>query len=178
MEQKKSLGNLATPVNRILATLVDTIIVVIVTTIVTLPFGAVSVLTTLQSFNTDNVRDLTALAGANQGSSFIAAFLGLAVWALAFLVVPIFVWKGQTIGKKLLKIKIADMNGMTASQELVLKRYSLYIGLNIAGIIPGLNFFAGCASPILALVNLVMLFTDEKRQTLLDKVGGTLVVIE
>lgn len=61
--------------------------------------------------------------------------------------------KGQTIGKKVLNIKIVDMEDNLPSQNHLIKRYGMYLGL---GQIP-------LAGPILSIVNIVIIFGKEKR---------------
>jgi len=140
-----------------------------------LPFGAASALTQALSLRSDDFSNFAALSAASTGTSFIAGLLSLVVWTIVFLVVPIYVWKGQTVGKKLLNIKIVKASGNQVDQLDILKRYSIPTGLNLVALIPVLGCVA-CVLPIITLVNLFMLFSDEKRQTIYDKVAETLVV--
>lgn len=177
METKKAHGaELATPGKRILATLIDAIIAGLVTFVVTLPFGAVSILTALSSSQAQTTTDWAALTAANQGTNFISGLLGVVVWVLVFLVVPIYVWNGQTLGKKILNLKIVREDGKATEAMDIVKRYSIYLVVNVLNIIPFIGAVSACVAIVLPVVNLVMLFTDERRQTVLDKVGQTLVV--
>lgn len=178
MDTKKYKNmTLASPVMRILATLVDVIITGVVTAVVTVPFGLASAFALPALTNLSDPSSLTALA-ANQGVNFISGILTLVVWVVFFVVLPIYVWKGQTIGKKLLKLRIVNSHGKPADQMDILKRYSIYLGAYVVDLIPGINCISFCAKVLLPFVNLVMLFTDEGRQTLLDKVGQTYVISE
>ena len=178
MEPKKYNNmNLASPVMRILATLVDGILTSIVGAVVVIPFGIASSLALPAASDLSNPASYSALV-ASQGVGIVGGILSLAVWAIFYLVFPIYVWKGQTIGKKLLKLRIVNAAGKPAEQMDVLKRYSIYIGTGILALIPFVGGLSGCVNFVVVLVNLVMLFTDEARQTLLDKVGQTYVVTE
>jgi uncharacterized RDD family membrane protein YckC len=167
--------NLASPMIRIVATVIDFVVATIITTIVTLPFGVAGGIAAYQSVKVDDPQSFAALNAAQAGSSVIAGLLGLIVWALIFIVFPLYVWKGQTLGKKLLNIRIAKADGSEAEQMDILKRYSIPGGFTLVTMIPVISCIA-CVRPILAIVNTVMLFTDAKRQTVYDKVGETIVV--
>ena len=60
---------------------------------------------------------------------------------------------GQTIGKKVLKIKIVDLTENVPSGIALFKRYGLYFGL---GQIP-------VAGPFASIINILFIFTKEKR---------------
>ena len=72
---------------------------------------------------------------------------------------------GQTIGKKVLNIKIVDMNDILPSKMHLLKRYGLYFGL---GQIPVVGQW-------LSIINVLFIFGKEKR-CLHDYVGETRVI--
>ena len=60
---------------------------------------------------------------------------------------------GQTIGKKVLNIKIVDMEDNLPTQNHFIKRYAMFFGL---GQIP-------IAGPLLSLINILVIFGKEKR---------------
>lgn len=73
---------------------------------------------------------------------------------------------GQTIGKKILGIKIVDLNGnLPTVKEHLLKRYAFYF---ISGQIP-------LVGPFISLLNLLFIFSKSKR-CLHDHLAGTVVV--
>lgn len=167
---------LASPWSRIGATLIDNVISYVMFVIVSLPFGVANTLIQLGSSGNEDFSNLTDLQSlANVGTNLVAGLLSIVAWIVVFIVVPIYVWRGQTLGKKLLNIKIVKLSGEQVEQADILKRYSIPLVLNSFALVPFLCIFA-CVLPIIALVNLFMLFSDEKRQTLLDKIAGTLVV--
>lgn len=169
--------NLASPWMRILATFIDFVVFFIVSAILTAPFGAASALTTLQSIKTDNPTDFSALTAASAGTSLLANILQLIIYVLLFVVIPVFVWKGQTLGKKLLKLTIVRVDGGHVVDMDIYKRYSIPTAARVIALVPVLGCLA-CLEPIVTLVNLVMLFVDEKRQTVYDKIAQTIVVAE
>ena len=60
---------------------------------------------------------------------------------------------GQTIGKKVLNIKIVDMEDNLPTQNHFIKRYAMFFGL---GQVP-------VAGPLLSLINILVIFGKEKR---------------
>ncbi|MBT2749185.1 MULTISPECIES: RDD family protein [unclassified Lysobacter] len=74
---------------------------------------------------------------------------------------------GQTWGKKVMKIKIVDLDGQKPSIGTLLgKRYLFSQGV---GIIP-------CLGAVIALVDVLMIFREDRR-CLHDQIAGTRVVI-
>ncbi|GGY72010.1 hypothetical protein GCM10011613_16170 [Cellvibrio zantedeschiae] len=74
--------------------------------------------------------------------------------------------KGQTIGKKIIGIKIVDLNGdLPKIQTHLLKRYAVYF---ILGLIPTVGAF-------LSFLNILFIFGKEKR-CVHDYIAGTKVV--
>lgn len=72
---------------------------------------------------------------------------------------------GQTVGKRLLKIKITDMNGQRPTMNNYIVRYAVYF---LPGQIP-------VVGQIFSLVNALFIFGNSKR-CLHDHAGGTKVV--
>lgn len=87
---------------------------------------------------------------------------------------------GQTIGKGLLRIKLTGKNSATAAGvSLTLLRQALNA---IGWVLILLAFYAGTGflyfGALVCLVNYVWPLWDKRRQTLADKVAGTLVAVE
>ena len=73
----------------------------------------------------------------------------------------------QTFGKFVLNLKIVNLDGSKPSiQQLLLKRFSVYWGLNYVPVIGGL----------INLVNILFIFRNDRR-CLHDHVAGTRVII-
>jgi len=72
---------------------------------------------------------------------------------------------GQTIGKKLLGIKIVDLNATIPTSKNLLTRYAAYFGF---GQVP-------IAGPIINLINILFIFGKEKRCGH-DYIAGTKVI--
>lgn len=72
---------------------------------------------------------------------------------------------GRTIGKKVLGIKIVDLNGDLPTKKHLLKRYAIYF---VPAYIP-------VAGPYLSLLNMLFIFGKEKR-CIHDYVAGTKVI--
>jgi len=91
-----------------------------------------------------------------------------------------------TFGKRAISAKIVKEDGSPIDDRTAFMRMVPYIAVQLLGIATGLIFIdAGAAGSILlgspfwivALIGLIMLFTDSRRQTPWDKVGHTLVVL-
>nr|WP_295082695.1 RDD family protein [uncultured Roseateles sp.] len=80
-------------------------------------------------------------------------------WALLyFSLLPVF-WPGQTLGKKLLGLKVVELTGKTLTPMICFKRYGGYA----AGMATGMTGF-------------VQLFWDSNRQAIQDKTAHTVVI--
>ncbi len=96
--------------------------------------------------------------------NLLMAVLGLVAFIL--LNGKLLVDNGQTIGKKVLGIKIVDINGNKATvNDHLLKRYAVYF-------IPGQIPFAG---GLISLINILFIFGKTKR-CIHDHVASTIVV--
>lgn len=117
----------------------------------------------------DSVSPLTAPA-----AGILAAIAGTMV---TFLWEALWVhFRGGTPMKLLFGLRVVSADG---SSDLGNKAFvrSLNHLIGLAGIVPILGFFIGWLVPVvIALVSLVMLFADERNRTIMDLVGGTVVV--
>ena len=82
---------------------------------------------------------------------------------------------GQTPGKKVLKIKVVTLSGGALTQDIVVKReFMAKLGVSVLGsLIPVLG---GIATLIYFLVAYLFPLWDPKKQTLMDRFAGTVVV--
>lgn len=90
-----------------------------------------------------------------------------------------------TLGKRAISSKIVKEDGSDLDDRTALMRMVPYIGIQLLGIVTGVlfsdvgsvgSFVLGSPFWIVALIGLIMLFADSRRQTPWDKVGRTLVV--
>lgn len=111
-----------------------------------------------------------AMSAAQAGQqTFGLQFLWGLIGVILFFVIQAYPLNqsGQTWGKKVMKIKIVDMNGLQPSlAELLGKRYLFSQGV---GLIP-------CLGAIVQLVDVLMIFRDDRR-CLHDQIAGTKVVV-
>jgi uncharacterized RDD family membrane protein YckC len=168
--------NTADPLNRILAALVDGTTWFILYVIISFPLGFALLATTASLVDASNISELSTLIAANQGISWVSSLIGLVIWVLLYLVVQIYVWRGQTLGKKLLGIKLVAEDQGVVSIKTILLRYSVYLGLMVLPLIPFIGTLSSCLFFIFLLVNAVMIFSDVNKQTLPDKMAKTYVV--
>ncbi|MGH1492961.1 MAG: RDD family protein [Acidimicrobiales bacterium] len=147
-------SNLAEPVKRIVARLIDGVIWAIISILVPSLFGAGPL--------SDNVGFLSGLLLSIVTGALVVVYEVVMVGNL-----------GATLGKMALGLKVVNEDGSAADYMTGVQRMVLYIAMIFVGLIPilGSLLFLG-----IAVAGLVLLFTDAKRQTPWDKVGKTLVV--
>jgi uncharacterized RDD family membrane protein YckC len=83
---------------------------------------------------------------------------------------------GSTLGKKVFGLRIVREDGSAPDVKTMMMRMSTYIAAAVIGLIPILGVLASIANLLIAVVSLIFLFTDSKRQTIWDKIGKTIVV--
>lgn len=91
-----------------------------------------------------------------------------------------------TFGKRVISAKIVKEDGSALDDRAAFMRMVPYIAVQLFGIVTGLIFtnvgavgsvLLGSPFWIVALIGLIMLFNDSRRQTPWDKAGRTLVVL-
>lgn len=153
--------NLAEPGSRLGARLLDSIGYFIINLIISIPFGVGA-----------------ALAGTGDGIGIGAAVL-LGVIGLVVLYANEVIFtarSGGTIGKKILGMKVVNTDGSAVDQSVATRRASPYLAIGVLGLVPILGAIAGLISLVLAVVGLVMLFSDDERRLPWDRIADTRVV--
>lgn len=145
---------LASPWMRLVSQLIDMVIVMVVVLPVLFLTGIVS-----------------ALSNARMGGNTIQSFMvqmGAAVLGLVIYIAVnwVFLAKGQTIGKKLMKLQIVRKNGQAIDRMRIITHRILPIQL--VSQIP-------CLGGIVALVDALLIFRAE-RNTLHDDIADTKVI--
>jgi hypothetical protein len=131
--------------------------------------GAVATLTSSSESKQRRIDDLTAeLRQEQEGGALLATLKGFLDelgfgfgWASLYLTVMLSWWKGQTIGKRLLKIRVLRLDGEPITWWTAFERAGGYA----AGIATGLLGFA-------------QVYWDSNRQAIHDRIVGTVVVID
>ena len=77
--------------------------------------------------------------------------------------------RGQTIGKQALGIKVVRVDGQPIERADAFKRIALFAVYAV----PFLGFLV---AGVMGVTSMVMLFSDQKRQALWDKLADTIVV--
>lgn len=135
---------------RLIAFIVDTIIL----TIAQIPIDAIASPFTIKPDSLSNSSQSLTYLGAN----IIYALVIIVGWWLYW--VTLQHKFGQTLGKKLLGIKVVDSQGKTPSSGVFGKR----------------EFIGKLASTILLGIGYLMIAFDSKKQGLHDKIAGTYVI--
>lgn len=104
---------------------------------------------------------------------FFIPFLYMCIY---YLFIPLKVWNGQTIGKRLMKIKIIYTNGTNIDLAGIIKRLILTFSVAIIVNFPYVGICCSCLVFFIPVINLIMLFSDPRRQSLHDKIANTIVV--
>jgi uncharacterized RDD family membrane protein YckC len=171
--------NLADSTKRIIAGILDGavffILYWIVSTIISAIFGVASSM----SFNKYSDFSTSDLASVFAGNLVVSLLLGLIFvgWFFAYyILVPSKLFPGQTLGKKLLGLRVASEAGAPVDMNLLVKRHSVGLGLAVGYAIPCVNILVCCAFPIYAIVLIVKVTSDPKRKTIGDNMAGTVVV--
>lgn len=129
---------LATRLQRFFASIIDAILIALIT----MPL-------TFFIFGSGIIKNISAV------EAIVVTTLISMVGVLFFLLInyKYLLNDGQTIGKKVLKIKILNKEGEEATKQELLKRYGLYFGIGFLPILGG----------ILSLVNVLFIFGKEKK---------------
>lgn len=92
------------------------------------------------------------------------------LFGILYQVVPIALW-GQTLGKHLTKVRVVSAQDLTKpGWWRAIRRWGIYV---LVGLIP---IVGGVLNMLLLVIGLVLLWTDNRRQTIHDKVADTIVV--
>lgn len=150
-------GNLAEPGMRVLARIIDWVVMFVVAIIIAIPAG------------------IGIMGAGGDASTGLSIGLGLVVAAIGIAYeVLLTANRGQTLGKMAVGIKIERLDGQPMDLQSAATRYSPSIAIAIVGIFPIIGLLAGLASFVLAIANLVMVFSS--KESVYDKVGKTKVV--
>ena len=168
---------LADPWRRVLATAFDWIILIVIYAMIAIPLNLLTNIGmgTFQTEPQDIDSVLNAYSAGSIILSLILASIFIALVVILFIIVPTYVFKGSTIGKKILGMQYMHTSGRPAGAGDYAKRYSIVLVFIVLINVPCVIFLICCIWPILGIVNLIMLFTDEKNQTLYDKIAGTII---
>ena len=167
---------------RFIAYLVDWYIGALVTA---LPLAVYS----MQQFGTVKNQNLLQFSPRD---GLTAGALGLLCAVLYYVLVPLVVWRGQTLGKRWLKLRIVGADGAPVTAGQLVRRQILGVMVlegslvtastlwhQMATICTGLDFvkwlmYAGMAVSVVSAV----LVLRRSRRALHDYVGGTMVIMD
>lgn len=146
-------GQLASVGQRVAARIIDAIIMVVVLGVFISGFVA-------STLDDDDKISTGALFAGTLVSTAIGALYEILMTANG----------GQTLGKKVMKIKVVRLvDGQTPDMTTAVKRWLP----NIVGLIPRIG---APLSFLILIASLVLVFTDPRRQTVFDKFAQTVVV--
>ncbi len=150
-------GNAAEPMMRVLARVIDWVIMFVVSLVFAIPLGI-----GMMGAGGD------AGIGLSIGIGLVIAAIGIAYEVL------LVAQRGQTVGKMAVGIKVERLDGQPMDIQSSAMRFSPTIALTIIGIIPIIGLLASLAGFVLAIANLILIFTQ--KESVYDKVGKTRVV--
>lgn len=113
-------------------------------------------------------------------SNLIASLvLGLGVlltYFVIYILIPTYLFKGQTLGKKFLSLKVIKSDGTDVDLLTLLKRHVIGLFLVLLFIFPCGVCTCCCFVWIYILGNIVKITTDAKKQSLGDSIANTVVI--
>lgn len=148
---------LATPGKRILARIIDGLILGVAFLILTIAFGGGFFVGGISQADAVGVQIL----GLVLGTAYEAAFLSS---------------RGATPGKMAMSVKVVFEDGRKLDLEGALRRLSPNIVLGIVALVPVFLTLSNLVNFAITVVSLVFLFTDQRRQTVWDRIAKTIVV--
>lgn len=150
-------GNLAEGWQRLVARLIDGIIVGV----------AGAIIGILVSIAFDGFLDF-----------FVSGLVGLAIGVAYEIVVTSQL--GATLGKKIFNMRIVnEADGSKVDDSVMLKRYMPSIVIGVIGLVPLIGWLiSGLLGLVFVILSIVWIFTDEKRRSVYDKVGDTIVIVD
>lgn len=83
---------------------------------------------------------------------------------------------GATIGKRMVDLVVVETDGSPASLLVALRRTGLLIAMILLSAVPIIGTVAGLLLLVAAAVSAFMIYSDDKGQTIWDRLGPTLVV--
>lgn len=160
----RQLGSAGT---RIGAKAIDIVIIIAVQVAISLVAVAVS---SDDLLSTSNSFSLT--------TNWLQAFVfGLLALFIDFLYNVVLVARsGGQPGKLMLGLRIVRTDGSDVDLRTASIRWSPILALSVLGFVPIAGIFASIGRFILLVVNLVLVLSDPRRQSVFDKVAGTYVV--
>lgn len=159
---------------RIGAKAIDMVIVIIIQ--VVLVIAAALVFGTTETTGTAEDFDFYFSSETNFAAAVLLSLLGLAI-DFVYNVVSTAKWGGSP-GKLMLNLRVIPNDGRPMDMAVAFKRWIPILILSVLGFIP---LGAVAAVVLLArfgllIANLVMVLTDDRRQSVFDRVGGTYVI--
>lgn len=149
-------GNLAEGWQRLVARFIDGIIVGVASFIIGL---------------------VVAIAIDNLIGGLLSGLIGVAIGTAYEVLVT--TKMGATFGKQIFKMRIVnEADGSKVDENVMFKRYLPSIVIGVIGAIPILGLLSIPLGLVFVILSIVWIFTDEKRRSVYDKVGNTIVIAE
>lgn len=133
----------------------------------------------------------TSLALMKPGVGIITGMMGIMIVSLYYIVIPLRKNKGQTLGKRLLGIKVVQDDGSDVNAKVLLKREILGVALIEGGIVASSKYFREILlviglskvyeilvvlAMIIPFVSIVIMLFSKNSKMLHDFIGRTKVV--
>ncbi len=120
---------------------------------------------------------IVAIALDNLLGGLIAGLIGVAIGTAYEVVLTSQL--GATLGKKIFNMRIVnESDGSKVDDNVMLKRYMPSIAIGVIGAIPILGLLSIPLGLVFVILSLVWIFTDDKRRSVYDKFGNTIVIID
>lgn len=148
--------NLAEPWQRLVARLIDAIIVGIVNIVIGV---------------------IVAVALDNVLGGIIASLIGVAI-GLAYEII-LTTKADATLGKKIFNMRIVnEADGSRVDEQVMFRRMLPIVAIGVIGAVPILGLLSIPLGLAFVVLSLVWIFSDDKRRSVYDKAGKTIVIVE
>lgn len=170
----------AEPGLRIAAKFIDIVIVVTIQVIL----GIITAVVVGASLLTSSSSDPSGFTGGGAfsnpfgGANILAGLVvGLITIGIDYIYNVVFVARfGGQPGKLMLGLRIVAADGSSPSTATAIRRWSPILAMLVIGMLPIVSIFGSIARFVLLIANLVLVFADDRRRSVFDHVGGTMVV--
>lgn len=145
----------------------------------------------MYGMTTGDDKVVTALTSLPFNQAMIAGTLAIVISSAYYVLIPTYVYKGQTLGKRFLGVKVATLDKSEITIKTMFKREILGVLLVEGGIVAGSGYLRqmlglaisptlytvlGGISIIVTVASIVMVYRTIGRRMIHDYIAGTIII--